>query len=399
MCPSYQATRNEKDTTRARANTLREFLTKSDKVNKFDHEEIKQSMDLCLSCKGCSSECPSNVDMSSLKAEFLHQYYQSNGIPLRAKAFAYINKFNKLGSIAPRFYNFFLTNSVLSGIAKSILQVAEERRLPTIQSQSLRQWYKLNYKSLPKRNNFIKSVILFCDEFTNWNDTDIGIKGIKLLHNLGYEVVLVDHEESGRAALSKGLLPYAKKVANKNIKTFSKLTSSEKVLIGIEPSAILTFRDEYPRLVDKGLVESAKKLKENTFLIDEFISAEIQAGNISSESFTKENKDIILHGHCHQKALSNIEHSVWCLSLPENYSVELLPTGCCGMAGSFGYEKEHYDISQQIGELVLFPAIRNKSEGSIIAATGTSCRHQIADGTESVAMHPIEILWDALANN
>ncbi|MCL4117450.1 UNVERIFIED_CONTAM: hypothetical protein GTU68_034408 [Idotea baltica] len=399
MCPSYHVTRDEKNTTRGRANILREFLTRSEKVNKFDHEEIKDSMELCLSCKGCTSECPSNVDMSSLKAEFLHQYYKSNKIPLRSKAFAYINKFNQLGSKAPGLYNFLLTNSVFSGIAKAVLQVAYERQLPTIHHQSLRAWYKENYKTLTPQVNIIKTVYLFCDEFTNWNDTHIGILAIKLLHSLGYEVLITDHKESGRAALSKGLLPYAKKMANKNVELLSKVINQEHVLIGIEPSAILTFRDEYPRLVDNHIIDQAKSLKSNSYLIDEFLSEEIQNGNITSDSFSNKEEHIILHGHCHQKSLSNIEHSVWALSLPPNYNVELLATGCCGMAGSFGYEEEHYKISQDIGELQLFPAVRAKSAKSIVAATGTSCRQQIKDGTGTESKHPVEILWDALKVN
>ncbi len=393
MCPSYQATRNEKETTRARANTLREFLTNNKKENPFNHEEIKEVLDLCLSCKGCTSECPSNVDMSSMKAEFLHQYYQSNGIPFRARAFANIEKLNRLGSIFPSLFNFFLTNSFFSGIAKSILGVARERSIPTIHKYSLRKWYAKNYK---KGNSENGSVFLFCDEFTNWNDTEIGIKAVQLLTNLKYDVRIIDHPESGRAAISKGMLFKAKKVANQNVSIFKNLIDSGVPLIGIEPSAILTFRDEYPRLVDKNKREEAKQLATNCWMIDEFISKEIQKGKITSSSFSTEKKQVLLHGHCHQKSLGNIEDCIWTLSLPKNYSVEFIPSGCCGMAGSFGYEKEHYEVSQQIGELVLFSAVRKADAQTIIAAPGTSCRHQIYDGTRKKALHPVEILHDAL---
>ncbi len=393
MCPSYQATRNEKDTTRGRANILREFLTKNEKENPFDHPEIKEVMDLCMSCKGCTSECPSNVDMSSLKAEFLHQYYQTNGIPLRAKAFACINELNRLGSVFPTLYNFFLTNSLFSGVAKKVLGVASERSLPTIHSTSLRKWFKRKFKN-EKKN--LGSVYLFCDEFTNWNDTDIGIKSLKLLAALGYEVKMVNHPESGRAAISKGLLKRAQKLARENVSIFSKIINSETPLIGIEPSAILTFRDEYPRLVEKSEIEQAKALGKNCFLIDEFISNEIKKGKITSDFFTKEKKEILLHGHCHQKALSNVEDSVWLLSLPDNYSVDVIPSGCCGMAGSFGYEKEHFEVSQQVGNLVLFPKVKSAKPAIEIAASGTSCRHQIFDGTGRKVKHPVEILFEAL---
>ena len=237
---------------------------------------------------------------------------------------------------------------------------------------------------------------LFCDEFTNYNDTEIGIKAIQLLEKLGYEVVIPVHEDSGRASLSKGLIRDAKKIANKNISLLKGVITADSPLIGIEPSAILTFRDEYIDLADDDNFEAAKKLSKNAFMIDEFIAAEIEKGNISKELFTKEKRLIKLHGHCQQKALSSVAVSSKLLSLPENYTVEIIPSGCCGMAGSFGYEKEHYNLSMQIGELVLFPAVRNANESVIIAAPGTSCRHQIKDGTGRKAIHPVEILYEAL---
>jgi FAD/FMN-containing dehydrogenase/Fe-S oxidoreductase len=396
MCPSYMATRNEKDTTRARANILREFLTHSDKKNRFDHEEIMEIMDLCISCKGCSSECPSNVDMSSLKAEFLYQYYQSNRIPLRSVAFANIDRLNKLGSIWPGFYNFLLSNKISSGLMKSILGIAQERSLPVIGKTSLHNWYHRYRATHQPPKNPIKTVYLFNDEFTNWHDCSVGISAVILLETLGYQVIMVEHYESGRAALSKGLLRKAKKMANKNVRVFKELINDDVPLIGIEPSAILSFRDEYPRLVDKTHLADALKLKEQAFLIEEFIANEIKSGHITSSSFTLMEKHIKLHGHCHQKALSNIEDAVSMLSLPQNYHIEVIPSGCCGMAGSFGYEAEHYNVSQQIGELVLFPAIRKSKATDVIAASGTSCRHQILDGTGRYAQHPIKILHDAL---
>ncbi|MEX2593227.1 MAG: FAD-linked oxidase C-terminal domain-containing protein [Anditalea sp.] len=395
MCPSYMATRNEKDTTRGRANTLREFLTNNTKENPFDHPEIKEVMDLCISCKGCTSECPSNVDMSTLKAEFLHQYQKSNGIPFRSRAFAYINSLNELGSIVPGISNFFLNNKMTGNFLKKMLGVAPERRLPQISKLSLKKWYIRKYAQLPQNPHPHKTVFLFCDEFTNHNDSEIGIKAVKLLHYLGYEVKMMDHAESGRAAMSKGLLDRARDLAIRNVKTFRDLISKDSPLIGIEPSAILGFRDEYPRLVTPDLVEDAKKLKRNCQLIDEFLVREMLADNIKSGQFTDDRKRVVLHGHCHQKSLSSISFSSKLLSLPRNYSVEVIPSGCCGMAGSFGYEKEHYDVSLQIGELVLFPAIRKLDEETLIAASGTSCRHQIADGTGRKALHPVEILFEA----
>ncbi len=396
MCPSYMATRNERDAVRGRANTLREFLTLDNKENAFDHPEIKEAMDLCLSCKGCTAECPSNVDMASMKAEFLYQYQKTNGVPLRSKAFAYINELNELGSLVPGVANFFLNNSFTGGLMKSLLDVAPKRNLPEISSVSLRKWYKRNYETLPGASLPIKLVYLFVDEFTNHNDTQIGIKAISLLKKLGYEVKIVDHEESGRSALSKGLLPKAKKHAEANVRIFGKLIDGNTPLIGIEPSAILSFRDEYPRIVGPELVEDARKLKFHVKLIDEFLAQEAAAGHIKPESFTTKPQKIKLHGHCHQKALSSMIWTQKILSLPGNYTVETIPSGCCGMAGSFGYEAEHYEVSQQVGELVLFPAVRKAEADTLIAAPGTSCRHQIADGTGRKAKHPVEILWEAL---
>ncbi|MBS1656092.1 MAG: 4Fe-4S dicluster domain-containing protein, partial [Bacteroidetes bacterium] len=396
MCPSYMASKNEKDTTRARANILREFLTNSDKLNRYDHKEIYEVMDLCLSCKGCKSECPSNVDMAKLKAEFLQHYYDANGIPLRSKLVAGFSKSAQLGAMMPGMYNFFMSNKMVSGWVKRFAGFAPGRSMPLLYKTTLKKWYSKNAANDKVNRAPVKRVYLFCDEFTNFNDTEIGIKAIELLKKLGYEVSIPDHIESGRAWLSKGLIRTAKKIANKNIELLSPVVSADTPLIGIEPSAILTFRDEYIDLADDDKFEAAKTLSKNVFYIDEFLAAEINNGNISKELFTKEKRTIKLHGHCQQKALSSVAVSEKVVSLPENYSVEIIPSGCCGMAGSFGYEKEHYDFSMKVGELVLFPAVRNASDDTIIAAPGTSCRHQVKDGTGKKAKHPVEILYEAL---
>ncbi|MEM6263674.1 MAG: FAD-linked oxidase C-terminal domain-containing protein [Bacteroidota bacterium] len=396
MCPSYMATRSEKDTTRARANILREFLTRSDKANRFDHKEIYEVMDLCLSCKGCSSECPSNVDVSTLKAEFLHQYYQANGVPFRSRVFANFNKLVGLGAIAPGLTNFFLKNSTTSGIMKQIIGIAPKRSMPLLQKMTLRRWFKKYHKSLYVDGPVKGQVQFFCDEFTNLNDTHIGIKAIQLLYRLGYEVEMVNHPESGRAAFSKGMLPLAKKFAEENVRIFQDLVTEDTPLLAVEPSTILGFRDEYPRIVGKELVDAAKRIAPHALMVEEFLIREIKAGNITADSFTEESRKIKLHGHCHQKSVSSAQPSVESLSLPKNYEVELIPSGCCGMAGSFGYEKEHFDISMKVGELVLFPAVRSAEKGTIIAAPGTSCRHQIHDGTGKRAFHPVEVLHAAL---
>lgn len=393
MCPSYRATRNEKDTTRARANALREFLTTSEKANKFNHEELKDVFDLCLSCKACASECPSSVDVASLKAEFEYQYQKENGSSLRTKLFAYNNKLNGYGSRFPSLTNFMFSNTFTSSIIKKSLGIASKRSLPKISSKSLDK-YILNSKN-ELNKNFIKSVYFFNDEFTNHLDTEIGRDALDLLKALNYDVKFMNHEESGRAFLSKGFLEQAKKIANKNVSIFSKVISENTPLIGIEPSAILTFCDEYIKLADDKV--AAKKLAKNCFMIEAFLQQEIALGNIKAEQFTSETKIIKFHGHCHQKALSNQKTSFDILNLPTNYVVTIIPSGCCGMAGSFGYETEHYEVSMQIGEQTLFPAVQKASEETIISANGTSCRHQIMDGTGRNALHPISILKQALA--
>jgi len=385
MCPSYRATKNEKDTTRARANTLREFLTNSTEQNKFNHSELKEVFDLCLSCKACASECPSNVDIATLKAEFLYQYQETNGYSFRNKLFANNAKYNKLGSYLPTITN-FLTNSIL---AKKVLGVAVERSVPKLANQTLESWFK---KHDPKKSK--KIVYLFNDEFTNFYDAEIGIDAVILLEKLGYEVKTVGHDESGRSHISKGFLKEAKEICNNNIAIFKDIITAETPLIGIEPSAILGFRDEYIRLADdKG---SAEKIAKNSFTFEEFLSQELEKGNIDRSLFTSETKTLKIHGHCHQKALSGTHASFQVLNIPSNYSVSILNTGCCGMAGSFGYEKEHYKVSMQVGEDTLFPKIRNCSTDTEIAAAGTSCRHQIFDGTKRLAKHPITLLREAL---
>ena len=393
MCPSYRATRNEKDTTRARANALREFLTNSEKENKFNHTELKDVFDLCLSCKACASECPSSVDVASLKAEFLYQYQKENGVSLRTKLFANNNRLNEIGSRFPGLTNFVFSNSFTASVLKKSFGIAKERSLPLVSNNSLSNWFKDTKKQIVKTNS-IKTVCFFNDEFTNHLDSEIGIDAIQLLTALNYDVKLIGNVESGRAFLSKGLLEQAKKLANKNVSIFKDFISEETPLIGIEPSAILTFKDEYIKLADDK--DSAEAIAKHTFLIEEFIQQEIELGNIKSEQFTSEEKIIKFHGHCHQKAMSNQLSSFSVLNLPKNYKVTIIPSGCCGMAGSFGYEKEHYEVSMQIGEQTLFPAVRKASKDVVISANGTSCRHQIKDGTQRVAKHPITILKEAL---
>ena len=390
LCPSYRATRNEKDTTRARANALREYLTNSEKDNKFNHKELYEVFELCVSCKACASECPSNVDVAALKAEFLYQYQKANGFSIRNKIFANNAKLNQWGSLFPSFTNFMVNLPLV----KKSMGVAPKREVPLLAKTTFRKWYQNHQAKVHKKNFPNGKVYLFCDEFTNYYDVSVGIDAFELLTELGYKVEIVDHEESGRAFISKGFLEEAQAVTNKNVTIFKDLISESTPLIGIEPSAILTFRDEYLRLAkDK---ESAEKLSKNALTIEEFFKKEITSGKIHSGQFSDIEKSIKIHGHCHQKSMSSVEATFAMLNLPKNSTVTIYNSGCCGMAGSFGYEKEHYDISMQMGEDTLFPKIRATDSETAIAAAGTSCRHQIFDGTNRKALHPVTILRTCL---
>jgi len=387
MCPSYRATKNEKDTTRGRANTLREFLTNSYKLNRFNHTELKQVFDLCLSCKACASECPSNVDVAVLKAEFLYQYQKENKPDFRTKLFANNAQMAaKVGKAA------FLANLISNtSLSKKIMGIAQQRSVPPIAQTTLKQWFK-KQSAFPKKT--LKTIYLFNDEFTNFYDVNVGKDAVHLLKALNYAVKIIEHSESGRSALSKGFLEKAKACADENVSLFKDLINDACPLIGIEPSAILSFRDEYLRLADQK--EAALKLSKNCFTIEEFIASEFVKDTIKTSQFTSTHKLIKVHTHCHQKSLSSSHFTQTMLSIPINYKVTILGTGYYGMAGSFGYEKEHYKVSMQIGEDSLFKKIRPLAKDVIIAANGTSCRHQIKDGTQREALHPVSILRQAL---
>ena len=405
MCPSYMATRNENDTTRARANVLRQYLNKKPTTIAADSdaETVKDVLDLCLACKGCQTECPSSVDISKLRAEFLYQYYEAHGTPFRTRLIGNFSKQMKLASSLAPLYNAFTRAPLFRRTLNTLVGFHPNRSLPEVAGETLKSWHKKRQAAgqaaaakAATQSTVNKTVYLFCDEFTNYNDTEVGKKAIQLLEKLGYTVIIPDHADSGRSYLSKGMLKEAKTCAEKNVETLYELITAETPLIGIEPSAILGFRDEYKTLVTQALRPKARSLSQHVYLFEEWFHREIELGRIDQNSFTSEKKRVILHGHCHQKALSDPGLANAILSLPKNFSVHTLPTGCCGMAGSFGYEKEHYEVSMKIGSLVLFPAIEKEPKTTIIAAAGTSCRHQIKDGVHRKAQHPAEILYDAL---
>jgi len=395
LCPAFKVSGDETKTTRARANVLREVLTRGG-----DDKLIKEVLDSCLACKGCRSECPSNVDMTRLRAEVLQHYYDRNGTPLRTWLVARMAVLEELGRKMRPLYNFMAGWKPSAAIIKHIVKFAPERSIPQLSKKTMRQLVEKERQMIrvarPK-----KLVYLFADEFTDQQEAELGRMFANLLLRLGYRIIIPQHLESGRAAISKGCLKRAKKIAYDNVAMMSVLVSENRPLVGIEPSTILTFRDEYPDLVPSDWRKDTIELGKNCLLYDEFLKREMDEGNISPDDFKDDEMEIWLHGHCHQKALVGIEKTVEALKLLKGAKVHVIPSGCCGMAGSFGYEEEHYKTSLEIGEMVLFPAVRkavatDTGKPTFVAAPGTSCRQQILDVTGVKAVHPIEILYKYL---
>lgn len=391
MCPSYMATRDEKDSTRARANVLREFLTHSRKANRFDHEEIRDVLDLCLACKGCKSECPTGVDMARLKSEFLQHWHDAHPPSLRTRLFANYASVTRAATRVAPLFNLLVSSPVTAGLIKAAMGMAPRRSIPRLSRLTLAKWERGNRSAGTGRR-----VHVLCDEFTDVNDAPVGIAAIELLRALGYDVVLVRPGESGRAAISQGFLKKAKRLADANVLALRDIVGDDAVLVGIEPSAISCFKDEYPDLVSPHLRDAARALAGRSLMFEEFIAREMDAKRITAEAFGDRRQNVRVHVHCHQKALSSVETVVRVLSLPRNFNVSAIASGCCGMAGAFGYQKEHYQVSMKVAELSLLPAIRDASPEDIVAASGTSCRHQIADGSGRRARHTAEILLETL---
>ncbi|MBO5611482.1 MAG: FAD-binding protein [Prevotella sp.] len=398
LCPAFKVSGDETKTTRARANVMREILTRGG-----DEGLIKEVLLSCLACKGCRRECPSNVDMTRLRAELLQHYYDRNGMPLRSLLVSQIAQIEALLQPVALLYNFFVRWKPTAYITKQLLSFSQSRTIPALSRKTMHQ---LVERELRQDNvgNRKKKVFLFADEFTDRQEAELGLTFALLLLRLGYSVEIPRHIESGRAAISKGNLKRAKKIARKNVRLLREKINSDCQMVGIEPSCILTFRDEYPDLVPAEWRQTAKDLGSNCLLYDEFLCQEMEAGRISKEDFLADEVEIWLHGHCHQKALVGIEPTVRMFSLLRGAKLNVIPSGCCGMAGSFGYEKKHYQTSLAISEMVLFPAIRRAVEKSgivpmVVAAPGTSCRQQIKDGTGVSAVHPVEILFRYLKSD
>lgn len=392
MCPSFMATRNEEDTTRARANMLRLYLSDGMGQGTQALEDVKRVLDLCLMCKACKAECPSNIDLAKLKMEFLNHYRLTHGLGLRDKLFAYQPRIMALASHFPKLTNAVLRADWFRALMAATVKTHRQAIFPKVAEKTLR---KLAVES-DHWGQSDKRLWLFVDEFTNLHEPELGIAAIRLFERLGYAVRLAPNVNSGRTYLSKGVLDKAKKLAEQNVSALAPIISPNEPLVGIEPSAILGFRDEYPDLVSESLSVEAHRLSESVFTVEEFLWREIEKGAVTRNQFTNRRRTVWFHVHCAQKALSDSAITQKLLSFPENYTAQEIKSGCCGMAGSFGYEAEHAELAVKIGEMALFPAVRGCASSTVVAASGTSCRQHIGQHTHRVAEHPVMVLFDAL---
>ncbi len=390
MCPSYMATREEKDTTRGRANLFRQALHAADPAQGMTRKDLYGALDLCLSCKGCKSECPASVDMARMKAEFLQHYHDKHGVPLRSRM---LGEFATLVGMA-RWTPGLASGMINTSLMKKVMGVHPKRQVPAIARESFGSWAK---RHKPLGDGKRGKVVLFNDAFVHYNDPHVGRAALEFMEAAGYEVEVTHGITSARTQISKGLLRRARKVLTEAVEALAPHARAGRPIVGLEPSAILTFRDEAPDLVEPASREKASLVAEAAMTFEEFVVKAKGDGALEGLAWKARGPvKLKVHGHCHQKAIVGMGPLMEALSVLPESTVEAIPSGCCGMAGSFGYEKEHYELSMQIGELVLFPAVREASKEVIVAAPGTSCRHQIADGTGKKALHPAEILRQAI---
>ena len=391
MCPSFMATREEEHSTRGRANALRAAMSGQLPNDDLTSPRVYAAMDLCISCKACKSECPSSVDMGKIKFEYLAQYHQVHGTPLRARVFGNIAKLSRLNSgfIAP-VVNWSMGFAPVKWGMQQMLGISAKRTLPAFARQPFTAWFK---QRLQPTSEGRKQVVLFNDTFNTYNDPHVAIAATEVLEALGYAVVLPGHGCCGRPQISKGLVEAAREAAAETVSKLAPFARQGIPIVGLEPSCYLTLRDEYRYLLPDN--EDVAVVAEQVRGFEELM-AELDAAGELTLDFTEDNREVLLHGHCHQKALVGTDPSHATLGLPPNYDVYEVDSGCCGMAGSFGYEAEHYDVSQVMGERRLLPAVREASGETIIAAAGTSCRHQIEHGTDKRALHPAEVIRNAM---
>ena len=395
MCPSYMVTREEEHSTRGRANLLRAVLSGSIPGETLASPRLHEALDLCLECKGCKADCQTGVDMAKLKYEFLDQYNKAHGTPLRSRIFANINTLSRLGSRLAPLSNWASASPLSKWVLQKFLGVAPQRTLPAFAGQTFPGWFKERRSSSDSRRSQegkLGTVVLFNDTFMNYNYPNVGIAAVELLERAGYNVVPANPMCCGRPMVSKGMLDKARANARHNVDLLYSYASQGIPIVGCEPSCLLTLRDEYPDLLRD---DKSKVVAENSYMIDELIAMLQDKGDLALEFNDVSGQKVLFHGHCHQKSLVGTRQSMSALRLA-GYQVEEVNSGCCGMAGSFGYEKEHYDISMDIGRQVLFPAVESKDEDWQVAVMGISCRQQIEHGTGRKAKHLVEVLRDAV---
>ncbi|MEK6709768.1 MAG: FAD-linked oxidase C-terminal domain-containing protein [Nitrospinota bacterium] len=390
MCPSFQATREEEHSTRGRANVLRRVIAEGIPGEELTSRRVYEALDLCLSCKGCKAECPSSVDMAKIKAEVLQAYWDRHGLPLRVRLMGRIADLNRLSLPFAPLVNWTLRNGPVRALMDRFLGVDRRRPLPPLARPTFEEWFRARARlALPARRG---KVLLLNDTFTNFHYPEVGRAAVRVLEAAGFEVELTRLRCCGRPMLSHGLLREGRRLAEENLVRLYPALGAGTPIVGLEPSCLLTFRDEYPDLVP---AEEARLLARSAFLLEEFLVGLKARGELDLR-FRKAPGRALFHGHCHQKALVGVGPSLEALGMVPGLEVEAIPSGCCGMAGSFGYEKEHYAVSLAIGELKLFPALRKEGGDVGVIANGVSCRQQIAHGTGRKARHLAEVLAGAL---
>ncbi len=391
MCPSFIATREEEHSTRGRANALRSIISGAIPHKDFTSERLYDVLDLCLGCKACKAECPSNVDMAKIKYEVLAHYRNANGLPLRNRLFGEIGSLAVFGSMFAPFSNWATNNPLSKWMAEKILGVDRRRDMPTFVHQTFEKWFRKR-KSQDTHN---KKVVLFHDTFMNYSEPNIGKAAVHVLEAAGFQVIIPEKRCCGRPLISEGMLDRAIDNANYNIEQLHAYVEEGIPIVCCEPSCTSALNDDYVDLIN---TKKAKQVADSTYAYEDFILQLHHEGELPL-TFQDNHRKILLHGHCHQRALDGIQPVLQMLELPKSHSVTVIDSSCCGMAGSFGYDKTHYDISMNIGELRLFPSIRQQSENSTVAASGFSCRHQLQHGTGILPKHPIEVLSDAIVSD
>ncbi|MGI9427233.1 MAG: FAD-binding and (Fe-S)-binding domain-containing protein [Bythopirellula sp.] len=392
MCPSYMVTQEEEHSTRGRANLLRAALSGNLPHDELTSPRMYAAMDLCVECKACKSECPSSVDMAKIKFEFLAQYHRENGTPLRAKLMADIARASRWSSgvVAP-LVNAVLSNGAVRWLLEKGLGVSRHRNLPQFAREPFTTWFAKRGKQAEKS----RKVVLFNDTFNTFNYPQVSIAATEVLEAAGYEVVLPGHWCCGRPMISKGLVDKARAAAQDCIEKLAPFAEQGIPIVGLEPSCLLTLRDEMLMLVPDDA--RGPVIAENSYLFEEFIAKLADDGELNVE-FREAAEKVLLHGHCHQKALVGTGPSKQTLNL-SGCEVEEVDSGCCGMAGSFGYEAEHYETSQAMGERRLLPAVREAEDSTTIVAAGVSCRQQIKHFTGREALHPAELIRQQLIDD